>query len=202
MISFVYFDIGGVVLLDFYKTNKWKEMKKEIGINEKNDEIFDLLWKKYNREVCLTRDVDSLIPIIEKKCQIKFQKNYSLLQDIVDRFEKNPSIWPVIKKISDICHVGLLTDMYPRMFETIENRGLFPNVNWDIIVNSSVCGFKKPERQIFEIAEKSSKIPKNEILFVDNLEENVEAAKSFGWQAFLYDPADPVSSSQKLSELF
>ena len=34
MISFVYFDVGGVVILDFSGTNKWEMVKKEWGITD------------------------------------------------------------------------------------------------------------------------------------------------------------------------
>lgn len=202
MISFVYFDVGGVVELDFSKTNKWVEMKRDMGITQKNIAIFDKLFNKYTREICTTRPVDSLIPIFEKECHIKFPKNYSWLNDFVNRFEKNPSIWPVIEKIRKRCRVGLLTDVYPGMLDLIKKRGLLPDINWDVVIDSSVVGFMKPDTQVFEIAEKRAGVSKSEILFVENKEENIEAAKLFGWQTFLYDSADPVSSSKKLSELF
>lgn len=37
MISFIYFDVGGVAMLDFSGTNKWELLKKEIGVNKTNN---------------------------------------------------------------------------------------------------------------------------------------------------------------------
>jgi FMN phosphatase YigB (HAD superfamily) len=202
MISFIYFDVGGVVELDFSKTNKWAEMKRDMGITPNNIATFDALFNRYKREICISRQVDSLIPIFEKECQIKLPKNYSWLDDFVSRFEKNPSIWPVIEKIHKNCKIGLLTDMYPGMLKAIIAKNLLPPVSWDVIIDSSVVGYKKPDLEIFEIAESEAGVKKDEILFVENQEENIEAATNFGWQTFLYDSANPVESSRRLSELF
>ena len=111
MISFVYFDLGGVVIRDFSGTNKWGEMKKYLGVSEKIDQEFDELYDKYeDEELNLNRDVDTLIPIFKKKFGIKFPPGFSIFKYLVDHFEKNESIWPVIGKIRLQTRVGLLTN--------------------------------------------------------------------------------------------
>ena len=79
MISFVYFDLGGVVIQDFSGTNKWEELKKELGVTKKNYEDFEKLWSQYHDEINIDRDVDSLIPIFNKELGLKIPNNYSLL---------------------------------------------------------------------------------------------------------------------------
>lgn len=202
MISFVFFDVGGVALLDYSASNKWAEMKYDLGLRGNNLGIFDQIWKKHEYEYCIDFDVDRLIPIIEKECGIKLPKNYSMLQDFVDRFEANRSIWPVVEKIRKKYRIGLLTDQFPRMFDAIVKQKILPPVKWDVIIDSTKVGHQKPERQIFEIAEKRSHAKKSEILFIDNNPDNVAGAKDFGWQTFFYDSTDLVGSSQRLSELF
>lgn len=202
MISFVYFDVGGVVVLDFSGTQKWAEMKHDMGIHKRNEEIFDRLWKRYREEICIDRDVDTLIPIIERECHITLPKEYSMLQDFVNRFEANPSIWPVITKIRKTCKVGLLTNMYPRMFQAIERRKHLPPVSWDAVIDSSIVGYQKPDQELYEVAEKQAKTKKANVLFVENSIEHLSAARDFGWQTFLYDSTNPVESSRKLAQLF
>ena len=121
-----------------------------------------------------------------------------MLSDFVNRFESNPSIWPVIEEIKKTCQVGLLTNAYPRMLTEIQRRGILSPIAWDVIIDSSVVGFQKPDRQIFEIAQEKAKINLKEILFVENSPEHVRAAQIFGWQTFLYDSLHPHQSSQKL----
>jgi len=202
-ISFVYFDLGGVVELDFSGTNKWAQLKKELGISADKDREFEDFWNKYEAEVNIGRDVETLIPLIKEKFGSKFPDNYSFLIDgFVNRFEVNKSIWPVIDKIHQKCRIGLLTNMYPHMFEAIKNRGILPNVTWDVIIDSSVVGIQKPDPRIFELGEQRAGAKGKKILFVENTPSHVHAAKDFGWQTFLYDSAHPKDSSNRLSTLF
>ena len=128
--------------------------------------------------------------------------NYSLLHDgFVNRFEINKSIWPVINKIKSICKVGLLTNMYVNMYEAIKDRGIFPSVLWDVVIDSSKVGLEKPNKEIFIYAQQKAGCNGNEILFVENSIEYINVASSLGWHAFLYDSAHPNESSRKLLKI-
>ncbi len=203
MISFVYFDVGGVVVKDLYGENKWTEMKRDIGINVKNDKEFDQFWNKYEKEVCVAgRDVDTLIPLIEKKFHLSFPVGFSLLADFVSRFEQNKQIWSVIDKIKQDCRVGLLTNMYSRMFSAIVKKKIMPPITWDIIIDSSIEGCRKPDLDIFKLSEQKANVKKANILFVDNKIKNINAAKDFGWQVFFYDTANHKNSCHDLLEYY
>ena len=203
MIKFVYFDLGGVVESDFSGTNKWSKMKKIMGVNKKFEKEFDKLYNEYElKDLCLNHDVDTLIPIFTEKFNMKFPKNFSMLTYFVDHFKKNVSIWPVIEEINQTCRIGLLTNMYPRMFKEIEKRNLLPPVNWDVVIDSSVVGLQKPDSQIFDLAQKRSQVNCNEILFIDNTKANVDAASDLGWFTFFYNSAYPEDSSKRISDFF
>ena len=197
-ISFVYFDVGGVAMLDFSGTNKWEKMKRDICLTDKNIALFDDIWEKHRDRIGIDFDVDALIPLLRQEIGIKFPEDYSMLLDFVKRFEPNPSIWPVLEKIYRKYRIGLLTNMYSRMFNVLKTKGLIPNFDWDVIVDSSVVGFQKPDKKIFEIAQAKAGVSNEKILFVENSSEHVQAAKALGWQTFLYDSANPLQSSQNL----
>lgn len=199
-VKHVYFDVGGVLLLDYSGTNKWTEMKRDLGVTEAEDVAFDEVWKKYRNRMCIDFDVDTIITDLEMVLEKKFE-NYSMLDDFVNRFEFNVSIWPVAKATKDTYSVGLLTNMYPRMLDAIKAKKLIPDVEWDVVVDSSVVGHQKPDPGIFEVAEKLVKTEPSSIFFIDNSVENVEAAKARGWQALLYDPQNPEESSKKICEI-
>lgn len=201
MIKFVYFDVGGVVILDFSGTNKWNQIKVGLKIPKEQDKVFDNFFAYYEAN-CTDWDIESLIPTIKTRFGGTIPNDYSMLIDFVNHFEKNPSLWPVIKKIKEKCQIGLLTNMYPHMFQTIKDHNLLPPIDWDVIIDSSIVKSLKPNRKIFEIAEEEAKVNKSEILFVDNSTKNIQAAKDFGWQTFLYDPTNPVESSKKLADFF
>ncbi|MEK7155100.1 MAG: HAD-IA family hydrolase [Patescibacteria group bacterium] len=105
MVTFVYFDLGGVVIQDFSGTNKWEEIKKEWKITDK-------YWDKFEPKLCAGQEKISS----------------ELLNAFVSRFETNPSIWPVIDEIHGRCKIGLLTNMYPGMFAAIREKGILPKI--------------------------------------------------------------------------
>ncbi len=202
MISFVYFDVGGVVIRDFSARDEWEKMRRDMEIQDTEAESFRNIFKKYADAIVTSTHVDTLIPEIEKSCHIKFPEGYSLLADFVDRFKKNPSIHPIIQEIAKICRVGFLTDQYVGMLDMILEKELIPAIHWNIIVDSTKVGFRKPDRKIFEIAQKLAGVSGNEILFVENSMKNITAAKDFGWQTFYYDSSDYEKSSKVLHSTF
>ena len=200
MISFVYFDVGGVVMLDFSKTNKWYELKHDIGVLDDKMALFDSIWNRY--PITIDCDVDKLIFEIGKEMGLVIPARYSMLEDFVNRFQPNPFILPVIKYVQKTCNVGLLTNMYPRMFDLIQSKNLLPAVEWDVIIDSSIVKLKKPDPRIYALAQQKAGVPGNHILFVENQEEHVNAARTAGWNAFLYDSANPEKSSKDVLDFF
>lgn len=202
MISFAYFDLGGVVIKDFSGTNKWAEMKGVMGVTKDMEEEFDELYDQYElKELCLTRDVDSLMPIFKKKFGLKFPKDFSMLEYFIKHFEQNTSIWPIIKEVQKNRGIGLLTNMYPRMLDAIRKQNLLPPVEWNVIIDSSVERVQKPDQKIFKLAQEKAGVKGEEVLFIDNTEINTDAAATYGWQTFLYDPTDHEVACRKLENM-
>ena len=187
MIKFVYFDLGGVVIKDFSGTNKWEEMKIDLGITSPNfDDWFD------NLELCLGKN----------NLDQKFENTTITLNDFVNRFEQNSSISPIIDLIHKKCRIGLLTNAYSNMLNQVVNRKMIPESNWDVTIDSSVVGLQKPDPKIYELAENLAGFSGGEILFVENTKGHIDMAKTFGWETFLYDPRDSEQSNQELSRYF
>jgi putative hydrolase of the HAD superfamily len=57
---------------------------------------------------------------------------------------------------------------------------------FDVVVDSSAVGARKPERKIYEITRERLGIPHDEIFFVDDIGQNLKAARALGWQTFLF----------------
>jgi len=202
MIKFVYFDVGGVVILDLTANNGWMKMKKDLGITPEKDVEFEEFFNKVESEVNVGLDIESLVPIMKDKFGLHFPKDYSLLTDFVKRFEQNKSIWPVINKIQKTCRIGLLTNMYPNMLDAIKNRRLLPKTDWDVIIDSSIEKVAKPNPEIFKLAEIKADVKGEEILFVENNKKSIEVARKLGWHTFLYDPNNLEKSNDELLMLF
>ena len=202
MIKFVFFDIGGVVVKDFSGTHKWEELIEELGIPSTDRSKFDKVWGKYSDKVCTTFDVDDLLPILKKEFNIKISQDYSLLTGFVSRFEVNKEIWPVVLKIKKEVPVGLLSNMYLRMKDKLDAACLFPPIDWDVIIDSSVLKLQKPDPAIYKLAEEKAKVKGSSILFVDNTQGHLDGAKKFNWQTFLFDPRKNSESCNNLLDYF
>jgi len=202
MVKFVYFDVGGVVVKDFSETDNWTKLQKAIGLNQDQQKLFNKFWDKYP-DIATNRDVESLKPLIEKEFNVSFPNNYSLLVDgFIKRFKRNESILPVIEIIHKNSDMGLLTNMYIGMFDEIGKYNLLPKTKWDIVIDSSKVNLRKPEIEIYQLAEKKTGFKGKEILFIENQKENIEAAKKLGWQTFFYDSVDYPKSSDELMKYY
>lgn len=200
MIKFIYFDVGGVVINDFSGTNKWEDLKRELGIPANKSQEFEDIYDLYHDELNTNREIDSLLPIYKEKFNIKIPEDYSLLVDgFIKRFEKNLDIWPIIETAKRKFKIGLLTNIYPNMLIEIKKAGLLPDVIFDPIIDSSVEKIQKPYKSIYELAQKRSGFKANEILFIDNSQKNIDTAGGLGWQTYFYDSSNYKDSSQKLS---
>src|SRR3989344_6191224 len=201
MIKFVYFDVGGVVIKDFSGSNKWEIMKKDMKVRKEFDQEFDELYNKYEKEeLCLSRNVDTLIPIFSKRFGMSFPKNFSMLKYFVDHFEQNNSLLPVLKRVKKVCGIGMLTNMYVGMLDEIMKRGLLPTIKWNFVIDSTKVGLQKPDSKIFKLAQKQCGANREEILFIDNNRKNINAAGEIGWQTFFYDSSKHEETCKELNQ--
>jgi len=59
-------------------------------------------------------------------------------------------------------------------------------------VLSFECGCAKPDPDIYLAFEKESGFSGDQILYFDDLEPNIKAAKTFGWKGYTIDPAKDI----------
>ena len=83
--------------------------------------------------------------------------------------------------------LGVLSNMSPDFYERLyvprcaEYRALL-----DAEVISGLHKLHKPEEAIYRLAEQEMGLPPGRLLFLDDTEANVAAARSFGWRAEIY----------------
>lgn len=197
-ISFVYFDIGGVVIKDLTNSNEWQQIFRDLGVSPEILEEVSKSFLKFEKEASVGRSVEDFIPILRKEFGIKVVNNYSLLADFVNRFSRNIPMEKLLNGIKNKCSLGLLTNMYPGELEAIKREGLLPKVEWKLIIDSSVVKYKKPEIEIYKLAEKMVETKAKEILFIDNKEKNLENPRKMGWKTFWFDSNNYEKSNKEL----
>jgi putative hydrolase of the HAD superfamily len=83
--------------------------------------------------------------------------------------------------------VGMLSNMPPEWephWRRMVSRDLF-----DAVVLSHDTGSRKPERGIFEAAEKAAGLAAGQCVLIDDLEKNCLGARACGWDAVLFTTA-------------
>lgn len=94
----------------------------------------------------------------------------------------------MLKQKSIKCYLATNQEKYRTdyMVEQMNYKKIF-----DAIFSSAEIGYKKPQPEFFQVVlEKIGNPPKNEIMFWDDDQENVDGAKAFGLQSYLYTGFD------------
>ena len=72
---------------------------------------------------------------------------------------------------------------------------------FDDLILSHKIGAVKPEEMIYRAVEKSSGLPAEEHIFIDDIEEYVNAAKSFGWDSVHFKAYDSLVKDLRLRSI-
>ena len=108
-----------------------------------------------------------------------------ILRSISDMFQPIVAMEGVLQSVRDSGRrVGLLSNTCHAHWDWIQNAK-YPVMDFpfDQTVLSFQVGSMKPASEIYRVAQQLAGVPGNRILFLDDRQENVEAAKSFGWNA-------------------
>ncbi len=192
-IKFVYFDAGGVLF-------RWREVLEEIATKhgKKIDEIIPI-FTKYDEAACKgTITSQQLWHGIYTELGIEIDKNFDFLSFSIERFTPIIETHNFIKKIAKRLPVGILTNAHLGVFDQVQKARHIPDVNYSVIIQSCLIGLIKPERKIYEHAQKKAKVAAKNILFIDDLEVNITGAKAFGWNTVLFDTDNPSRSIREI----
>ena len=104
----------------------------------------------------------------------------------------NNDLADVIRELKAHCKVGLLSNAPSKdMLLDYLRRGDMDDL-FDIVVASGETPFVKPQREIFEHMAAAFDAQCSELLFFDDSPGHIEAAKTYGLQAFQYRTTQEV----------
>lgn len=186
-IRFVYFDVGGV-LLAFHHTRT--QLPQQWGIDP---EAYIVFMKSIERarssglmsEAAVERELIA-------RFGARIPQNYWASGQFVELFEPITAMHELAHKLESRYRLGLLTNVT----ETVWQRGqrdfahLYPAVKFEQIIASYAVHSAKPDRHIYEVAIERTGLSPAEICFIDDMAENLEAARSFGMQTIQSYPSE------------
>ena len=195
MIKTIFFDIGGV-LIDIHpeRTYQYLSDSADVEVSMVKESFPWDAHDQYERGIMNNEDwFITYKESLPQPCCLKrsdFWNAWKLLLgeekntvNILEALNKQYSIW-------------LLSNTNPKHIQDeIEKRYLFPS-----LVNGAVYSFdvgvRKPEKEIYEIAMQRANANPQECLFIDDLLENIQAAKQIGIEGIHF-----ISSVQLKQEL-
>lgn len=83
--------------------------------------------------------------------------------------------------------IGVLSNTLPNVAATLEAVGIGDVV--DVALSTCALGVHKPEPRAFRLAAEALGVKPEQVVFVDDRPENIEAARLVGMQAYLIDHA-------------
>jgi putative hydrolase of the HAD superfamily len=107
------------------------------------------------------------------------------------RARLRPRMLDAVRRLRTVMPTALLTNNV-REWRAGWEAVLDPHSLFDVVVDSSEVGARKPEPAIYEITRERLGVGHHEIFFLDDIGQNLKAARALGWHTELYDDDERV----------
>lgn len=182
--SVIVFDLGNVLINFDYEiaVKKFDEIESNLGKkfleHHKNNYHIHRAFEKGMIGVDEFINI-ALTGVNHKIDSVNFIKIYS---DIFTLNDDVISLLPVLKKKFKLILLSNTDPLHKKYgWEKYHFLSLF-----DHLVLSFEAGSVKPEEKIYKTVEEFSKVPPQELLYIDDIAEYTETAKSRGWDAIQF----------------
>ena len=197
--SVIVFDLGNVLLPFDYNilTNKLDAVKTGLGKH-----FVDTYFANYDFHRDFERGEISEEKFIEKMLEIldhsidgeTFCNYFSCI------FKQNKEVAALLPALKNKYKLILLSNT-----NSIHEKYGWEHYDFlkyfDDLILSHKIGAVKPEENIYRAVEKSSSSPAEEHIFIDDIEEYVNAAKSFGWDGVQFKGYKSLVGQLKLRDI-
>jgi putative hydrolase of the HAD superfamily len=193
-IKFVYFDFGGVMAHWKPSVPKFAEL---FGVAE--EDLFTTLYDHFPEAVRGRITTNEMWRRI--KADMKVDHHHDNYADhFAQFFIPIPETHAFAKELQETYQIGIMSNIEPDVLKHSSERGMLGDIEFDAVIESHHIGHVKPELQMFRVAQKAAGVHAHEILFTDDLMENVDAAKKVGWHAIQFDSFNPKKSIREIRE--
>ncbi len=187
----IVFDVG-MVLIDFC----WKEHCKELGFDENVIQAFDQhmissrCWELLDEGLITQEDaiaefIDSM-PQYEEEIRLFWSRPEGFVKEYV-------YATPMIEKLHEKGYQVYLLSNYPYAMYEIHwpTFSFYKKVDGYIV--SAKEQMKKPDKRIYQLLCERYQLNPEECLFVDDRQDNVDAAVSIGMEAVLFEGCEKLA---------
>lgn len=169
----------------------WRPLRRQFFGNEG-------IWARLERGEVPFGDFTSALrkAITEAGGSVTEEQSASFLGEpdpMGHRSRLRPAMLDAVRRLRRVMPTALLTNNVREWragWETV----LEPATLFDVVIDSSEVGARKPEPLIYEITRDKLGVAHDEIFFVDDIGQNLKAARALGWNTVLYDETAKVLS--------
>lgn len=196
MIRFIYFDLGDVC---YTYPHAFLGLSQKFGHTEADYQRIFVEHGKFMSKGQVT--IAELWQIMRRGLKIEGGEDFDLSAYWLDQYIPRKEMHRFVEKIAATHRIGLLTNNFHGLRETLFARGLIPNAKYEVIIFSNETGMRKPEPEIYKLAQKKAGVSAGEILLVDDKENFIEGALKAGWQTQQFDKENPRKSIEEIKKL-
>ena len=197
--SVIVFDLGNVLIPFDYNIliKKLDAVKKGSGKH-----FFDTYFANYEFHRDFERGKISEEKFIERMLEIldhtiDEEKFCNYFSSIFKQNKEVTALLPALKKKYKLILLSNTNSIHEKY--GWEHYGFLKY--FDDLILSHKIGAVKPEEKIYRAVEKSSGSPAEEHIFIDDIEEYVNAAKSFGWDGVHFKDYDSLVKDLRLRSM-
>ena len=190
-VRFVFFDVNGCLLRFYHRA--FAQIAKDYGVSP---DLVEMAFLHYDSDACRgVLSMNDFNKVIAKRLGIP---TINWPEYYLSAVEAMPGMDLVVEWASKNYGIGLLTNIMPGLLDTLLKNNIVPNINYDVIVDSSKTGLIKPDPEVFKLASEEAKMEPNKLLLVDDTRENIAMAESLGWHVLWFDYAQPKESVEQV----
>jgi len=197
------FDFGGVVFrwtpqefMPRLLPQRAASAKDDAALTHEFFQSFTGDWGEFDRG---TLGVDELVPRIAARTGLSAQEVRHVVESVPAELVAVPETVALLEHLHAAGHrLFYLSNMPAPYAAHLQAVNDFLPL-FEAGVYSSHVGWIKPEPQIFDEAVRRFGVPPGELLFVDDMVHNVEAARRLGWQALHFQ--SPAQCAKTLAAL-
>lgn len=196
MIKFVYFDLGGVFF-------EW-DQALATAAKEFNLTVDDLIGAFNDVDEDITKgkiDPEEFWVYCQKKFHIKNGFNYDLLDSWISDYVPISQTYDFAKSLIIKYKIGIISNIYKDFYPSLIKKKIVPDITFDTVILSCDVGMRKPEPEIYDLAQDQSGVKPEEILFIDDSESSLIIPNELGWKTHLFDTYNPEKSISKLEQI-
>lgn len=193
-IKTILFDLGGVYLNRGIWIFREDYLIKHFDVT--NQQVIDVMIKKYYKPYFSGKMSEEEF-WKKSLSELNIKADWKdLRKKLLDSFEPQKGMPELVKKLRGTYKIGLLSDQTREWWPYLNDKYKISD-NFDFTIISYKTGFHKPQTEIYEVAIKKSGCKPNEILFIDDLEHNLEPAKNLGMKTLLFE--NPTQIKKELN---